>query len=263
MAEWRWNAGVDSDANQSPQSPRPPSASRALSAAFGTCYEYLGLTVAWSCLASLVFLPIADVALVAGREAVPRFTAIAAIRMLGRSALIICCAAVVGAALTSLAGKMLARDEPSFLDPLRGVAEKGGAALKLAALNTLIWWVLWADLCFFGGSPSPALRLVAIPVLYALLLWMASGLYQMPLVVLQGLSPGRAIKQGVLLALDNLVFTGVLAFAIIAVAGVSLATRLLLVLALPVWLAVAAATALRELIRKYEAMGASRQAPDV
>jgi uncharacterized membrane protein YesL len=258
MAEWRWRSPEDPLPAGQPEDPPAPSAKLALKRSVAFCYDYLGLTVFGSLLTSLIIGPV--VVLILGLPIIVSPTpAAAALSAFLRVLLVLPLLTLVGAALVHMARHMLDRSDPSLLDLPRSFAARGASALKLGLINALILGVLWADIAFFASMPSPAARLFLVPLLYLALFWLMMALYQFPLLVGQSMPPVRCVKQASLLVLDNPLFTLLMVFVIIVVAGLSAVTRLPLVLVLPVWLAVVAESAFRELLRKYEAL--ERQEP--
>jgi uncharacterized membrane protein YesL len=129
----------------------------------------------------------------------------------------------------------------------------GLRGLALGALNGCVGLILVGDIVFLLSRPPSLLWFAAIPFAYGLLFWAASQVYQLPLLIVQGLSPLRSFKQALLLVLANPGYTAALFLPCVLVAGASLAVVLPL-LAAPVWFSTVGVIAVRDLVKKYEAL---------
>jgi uncharacterized membrane protein YesL len=230
------------------QDPDPlrPSPWRVLLQATSLCYDHLGLTLAGSCAPFLAYL-LFYVPALTQKPGTPIF-------LLSRFILPILPGYAIMAGPVYLAHRILFGEDPSVLDLIRGWKRWGLKALLLGFFNAAAGVILAGDVVFLLSRSHPLLWLAAIPFAYALLFWLASQIYQLPLAVIQGLSPLRSFKQAHLLALANPGYTGALFLITAPLAAASFAVSLPL-LVTPVWFATAGALAVRDLVRKYEALG--------
>jgi hypothetical protein len=242
-----WRSDPSDNAEDEEPDPSRPSPFRVIRQATALCYDTLGLTVIVSFIS---FLALSLLWLLAP----PGLFGPSPLAQLVRIGLLAVPAYGLLAGPAFLACRSMRRDDPGPLDLPHGWRRYGLAGCLLGLFNGAAGVLLAGDALVLLAQPNPFLRLLAIPFAYLLLFWLSSQLYQFPLLILRGRSPARAFGQAHLLALANPAFTGVLAFVMILLAGLSLVVWLLPVLVMPVWTASVGYCALEALLRKYEGL---------
>ena len=123
---------------------------------------------------------------------------------------------VVGA--FRMAHGIVYRESPAIGDLLDGYRAFLWLSLKWAVINLLIGAILTADTVFFilRSRHQPIWVVPAILSLDVGAFWLATLIYQLPLLIHQRPSVLQVLRRSALLVLDNLWFTGVVFFAIIA-----------------------------------------------
>jgi hypothetical protein len=228
--------------------PLRPSPWRALLQAASLCYDYLGLALIGSFVPFIGLLWFGYSAWAAASSPL--------LFLLYRFALPILPVYGIMAGPVELAHRITLREDPGALDLLRGWKHFGLRGLALGAINGCVGMILFGDVVFLLSRPQSLLWIVAIPFAYGALFWAASQIYQLPLLIVQGLSPFRSFKQAHLLVLANPGYTAALLLPCVLVAGASLAVVLPLLVA-PVWFATVGVVAVRDLVKKYEALDQS------
>ncbi len=225
--------------------PRRPSAWRSFRRAVGITYDYLGTSLAASFASFLLVVGALVLATPLSLAIGPAGLALAAVL-----ALLILAADTAG--LFHLAGKLLARDDPSVLDVWAGIRQGGGDFLRIILLDAALGGVLVANLAFYLSRPSPVAKLVAVPVLYALGFLLLVLLYQPALAHRQRTGPVLALRRGALLVLDNPAYTALLGLLAGAVTVGCVVAVLPLALIWPAFMATLSMAAVEDLLRKYE-----------
>ena len=151
-----------------------------------------------------------------------------------------------------LANSVVKREDVGIADIFAGARSFLAASWKLAAAQLLVTIILAADVAFFFGlalaTKSFLYVILAALSLYALIFWGMMSLYQWPTLIEQRPTTVKTIYRSFLLTADNLLFTSYLFFVIILLSILCLAGMALLYMGA---VAVMAASALRELHRKY------------
>ncbi|MGC8832670.1 MAG: hypothetical protein ACP5R4_01345 [Armatimonadota bacterium] len=235
-----------------PGAPAQPSVIRVVRQSFAACYDHLGLAVAVNFAVSLMLAPVVIWWLAPVRGWQSPFPAVFGAVI--RSAVVLVLAAVFASGLLEMAKSMVDRSEVAFTNVFRGIGANWLISLKFGALNALVLIVIALDMLYLAASESWMLRTGAVVLGYLSILWVLSQIYQLPLLLEKRRSVLWGVKQSVLLVLDNPLFTLGIAAVIMVSVWLSAAIRLPLILWLPVWISVLQRTALRELLRKYEAL---------
>ena len=256
------------------ESPRPPAASPpkgpaeragrrrasigwALRSGFRDIYDYLGAWVA----ASLVWSGTATL----GGVAIGRISAWLSVSsgapiwlpalILGLAFVAIILGPLTGG-LYHYARNAAARDEPELADFVWGFRSAWGRCARLALAQAVIGGLLGGDVMFFLTMRRPLFAVLAIVMLYLWAFWILATMYQWPLLAHEEGRVRRVIRKSLLLTLDNLLFS-------VAIGGVCLLLTLVLGAlvagALILWagsLAMLRTQATRELLRRYELLGA-------
>jgi uncharacterized membrane protein YesL len=121
---------------------------------------------------------------------------------------------------------------------------------QLMGLNLLLGGVIVVSFLFYLAREQLALRLVAAPVFYILLLWLGMQLYLFPLLIEQQQKDIRLVfKNAFILALGNVTFTLVLGLLLLSVILVSSTLTGPVLLILISFLAVAQTLGLQHLLQ--------------
>lgn len=129
------------------------------------------------------------------------------------------------------ARKIARKDDPGPFDLLTGYKQLFWPAGGLLLLDLVIATILLADLWFFlnlMSSQIGPLRFASLFMMvitaYAGALWGLGAIYHWPLLIEEDGAVLKVQKKAVLLALDNLLFTSIIAFVIILLSALLLAT---------------------------------------
>jgi hypothetical protein len=163
------------------------------------------------------------------------------------------------AAVHHLAKKIVTRDDPSLMDLLRGFVEFLVPSWKLGFLQGLITLVILGNAWFYLTRGVLILQVLGILFIYLTFVWAFSLIYHYPLLIEQRSGPWKTVKRAFLLALDNVVFTAQVFFAIILLTCFSAVTLVGMLLIFAGTSSVLATRALRALFVRYEIFEPERE----
>ena len=174
-------------------------------------YEHLALTVAVSFITAAIVAGLAYGTQIGGNLPPALF-----LPLLVAFVLFVVGPLCVGA--FTLAHNIVYRQQPGIGDLLDGCQKSFWTAIKWTALNLVIGAVLIGDTALFIGltRQSKSWFGPAIVTAYLLIFWGMTLIYQLPILIYQRPSVPSVLKKSALLVLDNLGFTVVVFFAIIA-----------------------------------------------
>jgi uncharacterized membrane protein YesL len=125
---------------------------------------------------------------------------------------------------------------------------------QLMAINLAIVAVIMISFLFYFNREQTALRLIAVPVFYIMLLWLGMQLYLFPLLITQEVKQLRLMfRNALVLVAGNVIFTVVLGLLLLSVVLVAAALAGPVLFILISFLAVAQTLALQQcLAAQYE-----------
>jgi len=239
---------------------RPASLGNALKRGLGDLYDRLGMSMA----GSFIWFLSTSAPIAAGLE-LARRNVFASVPLSAAAAFLL--GMPITAGCYEMARRIVTRDDPSLGDLKKGFCELYWPSLKLTLFDLIITGVLLADAAFFLGRMGPlkyvntGLTLaVGTLFIYALLAWLMSALYHMPLLVWQRTGTLVILKRGFLLAMDNPGFTMGLLFGMMLLTILCVLTAVGMAVLFLGAAAILTTNCLRELFIKY---GIIEEPPEV
>ena len=174
-------------------------------------YDHLGLTVVVSFIMAAIVAGLAY-----GTQIGGNFPPVVLLPLLFAFLLLVIGPFCVG--IFTLAHNIVYNQQPGIGDLLDGYRKSLWTAIKWSALNLAIGAILIGDTVLFIGltRQSKSWFGPAIVTAYLLIFWGMTLIYQLPILIYQRPSALNVLKKSALLVLDNLGFTAVVFFAIIA-----------------------------------------------
>jgi uncharacterized membrane protein YesL len=209
-------------------------------------YDYLGMVMASSVLWFFVgFLPLLVVTTFSKYIKNPAVFGVAI-------ALTLVTFGPATAAVHTMIAKILDKEDVTVREFFRHFRRFFGRGVGLVLLNVLILAILGSDFLFTINNPNKIIRLLSGIWIYFFIFWALMANYIFPFLVNQDIGVFLTMKRAVLLALDNIVVTIILAIEVLLIVVLSV------VLAAPVLLLMMGIIAFlqnvgyRELMQKYE-----------
>lgn len=191
---------------------------KTLKKSFAYSYEYLGLTIISSSLATSIALVFLTLLRLTAIGKYPPYFFIGVLILY----IFLICPIIAGACAVSR--KIVIKDDPSPRDIFSASREYLFPAWKLGFIQAVTTMTLLIVIWFYFAHGGVVFMIAGIVFAYVMLFWILSTIYHFPILIEQRPGTFVVIKRGFLLLMDNVAFTVGLFFVIILFACICAAT---------------------------------------